>query len=228
MYEFKEEFCKELNIPQNQPNRRKEELLAWLTNFYDFEMIEGRPLRILIKEVIGDYQPLPRKAPSQKELTEQKIRDYDNFVIKNLPKELQPMSKARMAKNAIDSFGNKKYSHSSVKSVANRYVGPAMEEHGIKTDQRFWCWLKTYEVLDDATVEDWRNILSKWKCTEKEVYNAFCKKQTLNDDEELVKLEGAFRSALLEFKSKYGDGVVLVPKWRIASAAEKAQKQSKE
>lgn len=225
LYKFKEEFCKELNIPINQMNRRRKELLDWLNNFYSFEIVEGCPLRILVTEVIGEYQPMPRKLPSQKELTEQKIKDYDNYVINHLPKELEPMSKARMTKNALSDFGHKKYGHKSVESVARTYVGPAMEEHGIKTDQRFWCWLKTYEVLDDATVEDWRNILSKWKCTEKEVYNAFCKKQTLNDDEELVKLEGAFKSALLEFKSKYGDGVVLVPKWRIASAAEKAQKQ---
>lgn len=227
-YKFKEEFCKELNIPMNQPNRRKEELLTWLSNFYDFEIIEGCPLRIKIKEVIGEYQPMPRKLPNMRDLTKQKKDDYDSFVIKNLPKELQPMSKARMAKNAIDSFGNKKYSHNSVKSVANRYVGPAMEEHGVKTEQKFWCWAKTYEVLDEETLQAWRDLLSKWKCTEKEVYNAFCQKQTLNDEEELVKLEGAFKSALIELKSKYGDTVVLVPKWRIASAAEKAQKQSKE
>lgn len=228
LYKFKEEFCKELNIPINQMNRRRKELLDWLNNFYSFEIVEGCPLRILITEVIGEYQPMPRKVPSHRELTEQKITDYNNYVIKHLPEEPIPMSKARMTKNALNDFGHKKYSHSCVEAVSKRYVGPAMEEHGVKTDQRFWCWAKTYEVLDDDVLFEWREILAKWKCTEREVYNAFCKKQTLNNDEEIVRLEGAFKAALNEFRDKYFDGVVLVPKWRIASAAEKAQKQSKE
>lgn len=225
-YKFKEEFCKELGIPMNQPNRRKSELLIWLTNFYDYELLQGRPLLIKINEIYDmDYVPLPRKLPSQEELNNQKKQDYNNYVIENLPKELTPMSKTKMSRDAINDFGHAKYGHKSPSTVARTYVGPAMEEHGIKTTQRFWCWAKTYEVLNDDVLFEWREILAKWKCTEKEVYNAFCKKQTLNNDEEIVRLEGAFKAALNEFRDKYFDGVVLVPKWRIASAAEKAQKQ---
>ena len=58
---MKNEFCKELGIPMNQVERRLEELLQWLENFYDYEFYEGRPNRIYIKRIIGDYRPLPRK-----------------------------------------------------------------------------------------------------------------------------------------------------------------------
>ena len=33
VYEFKKEFCKELNIPMNQAERRLNELLEWLKNY---------------------------------------------------------------------------------------------------------------------------------------------------------------------------------------------------
>ena len=52
---FKEEFCVELGIPKNQVERRLDELLNWLRNFYDFEFKKGRPHCIVIKEIIGEY-----------------------------------------------------------------------------------------------------------------------------------------------------------------------------
>ena len=50
VYLFKEEFCKELKIPTNQYDRNKDKLLEWLTNFFDFDYLPGRPIRINIKE----------------------------------------------------------------------------------------------------------------------------------------------------------------------------------
>lgn len=64
IYKFKAEFAKELGIPANQIDRRQEELLNWLSNFFDYIFYEGCPKRILIKEIYGEYQPLPRKTPS--------------------------------------------------------------------------------------------------------------------------------------------------------------------
>lgn len=55
IYNFKEEFWKELNISKNSWENRKEDLLAWLENFYDYELLGGRPIRIHIKEVYGEY-----------------------------------------------------------------------------------------------------------------------------------------------------------------------------
>lgn len=44
-----------------------------------------------IKEVIGDYQPLPRKKI---ELEGQKRNDYEEFTIASLGEEYMPNSKA--------------------------------------------------------------------------------------------------------------------------------------
>lgn len=59
-YDLRDEFCKILEIPVNQLNRRKKDLFEWFKNFYDFEIINTRPVKIKIKEVYGEYRPLPR------------------------------------------------------------------------------------------------------------------------------------------------------------------------
>ena len=61
IYSLKKEFAPALGIPNNQLDRRKEELYEWLKNFFVFEILDGVPIRIHIQEVVGEYQPLPRK-----------------------------------------------------------------------------------------------------------------------------------------------------------------------
>ena len=90
VYKFKEEFCKELGIPNNQPDRRLKELLEWLKNFYEFNFFKGNPHRIEILEVIGEYRPLPRKVPKQDKLTLEKKEKYKKTLsdmIKNSENE---------------------------------------------------------------------------------------------------------------------------------------------
>ena len=60
----------------NQANRRQKELLDWLKNFYEYELLPGNPIYINIKEIIGEYRQLPRKTYTHRELTEQKKKDY--------------------------------------------------------------------------------------------------------------------------------------------------------
>lgn len=54
-YDFKKEFWAALGIKKNQWETRRRDLLEWLSNFYDFELIEGHPIRILIREIYGTY-----------------------------------------------------------------------------------------------------------------------------------------------------------------------------
>ena len=32
-----------------------QDLLTWLSNYFDFEILQGRPIRIEIKEIYGEY-----------------------------------------------------------------------------------------------------------------------------------------------------------------------------
>lgn len=58
----------------------------------------------------------------QKELTVAKKKDYSDYTIAALGAEYRPNSKTKVARDAINDFGKRKYHHSSYKAVAARYV----------------------------------------------------------------------------------------------------------
>ena len=140
IYLFKEEFMPLFKITNYQYRNKKDELFEWLKDFFIYEILEGRPIRIHIIEQLGEYEAMPSKG--QEKITKQKKDDYENYVIEHLPKEFTPMSKNKMSRDAIKDFGEKKYNHCCTQAVTNRYVGPAMDVHGEKTSERYWCWYK--------------------------------------------------------------------------------------
>ena len=142
VYAFKNEFCKELKIPMNQAERRLDELLTWLTNFFDFDFMPGRPNRIFIKEIIGEYQPLPRSLPNQDKLNAEKQEDYKIYTIASLGDEFKPNSKSKIAREAINKFGREKYHHTSAEAVVRRFVGKPFDQYircDYKTRMRIVC-----------------------------------------------------------------------------------------
>jgi hypothetical protein len=133
IYKLKEELFPLLKISTSQYDRRREELMEWLAEFYDYEILEGKPIRIKINEIYGEYKPLPRSL----KISKQKQEDYNEYVKTHLSKEFTVESKAHMARNAIADFAMEKYNHTSDAAVARRYVGPAMEEFGEKSSHYF-------------------------------------------------------------------------------------------
>ena len=211
-YKFKQEFCKELGIPMNQAERRLDELLIWLTNFYDFEFLKGNPNRIIIKEVIGEYQPLPRKAPRQDALSEAKRQDYETFTIAALGTEFKPNSKSKIARDAIDSFGNEKYAHISIEAVAKRYVKEPFDKYGETDDKLVWVYYTTYEPIPVIILDSWRSILREEHIGEQEAANAFYRAA---EGEDISREQKYYINAKKRFKELYGDIPVLVKSWKL-------------
>lgn len=212
VYLFKEEFCKELKIPTNQYDRNKDRLLEWLTNFFDFDYLPGRPIRINIKEVYGEYQQLPRKSPKQDELNKQKKVDYEKFTIAALGTKFKPNSKMRVARQAIDSFGYEKYSHTNAEAVAKRYVKEPFEKYGETDNQQIWVFYSTYEKVPADILEEWRQILREEHIGEQEAANAFYKQEQGQD---ISKEKSYYKKAQERFKNKYNDILVLVKSWKV-------------
>ena len=211
IYNFKEEFCVMLGIPQNQYNRRQDELIEWLKNFFEFDMLMGRPIRIHIKEVIGEYQPLPRKLPKQDELTKAKIEEYEKFTIAALGTEFKPNSKSRIAKTAMASFGYEKYGHSSQEAVARRFVKKPFDLYGETNNKSVWVWYNSYEPLPGDIAEHWRRILREENISEQEAANAFYRQE---QGEDVSKEKGYYKKAKERFQEEYGDITVLVKEWK--------------
>jgi hypothetical protein len=212
IYRFKEEFCTELGIPQNQYNRRQKELLEWLKNFFDFDFLPGNPIRIHIKEVIGEYRPLPRKMPAQEELNKQKQEDYEAYTIAALGNEFKPNSKSKIARDAISSFAYDKYGHNSVRAVAQRYVKAPFTQYGESNNQYIWVFFSTYEPLNQEELEDWAKILKEELIDEEAAASAFYRHA---EGEDISKEVSYYKKALSRYKEKYFDVPVRVQSWRL-------------
>ena len=214
IYNMKEEFWPLLGIPKTQWERRKDDLLTWFENFFDYEIMSGKPIRIKIIEVYGEYQPLPRKV--SKTNREEKVKDYDTFTIASLGTEFKPNSKSKVAREAIEAFGEEKYGHTSVRAVTERFVKPAFEKYGESDGIHKWVWYSTYEELDYDTLARWRQIMSEEHISEQEAANAFYKEQ---QGEDISKEKGYFKNARTRFKEEYGSTPILVESWRVKKAA---------
>lgn len=212
VYKFRSEFAPLLNIPNNQVDRRQEDLLKWLKNFFDYKFYEGCPKRILIKEILGEYQPLPRKLPSQEALTAQKKKDYQNFTIASLGTEFKPNSQSRIARNAIYSFGYEKYHHNNVEAVVKRYIREPFKTYGESDNKKVWVWYSTYSPVESQVLEDWQKILRDEHIAEDEAANAFYRQEQGQD---VSKEKQYYRNAQDKFKEKYGDILVLVTSWKL-------------
>ena len=214
IYLFKEEFCKQLKISNYIFDRRREDLLEWLKNFYDYELLEGKPLHIVIKEVIGEYRPLPRKAYDSKAretLQQEKKKDYEEFTIKALGDEFKPNSKSKIAREAIAAFGDEKYGHYSKEGVVRRYIREPFDTYGETNNNNLWVYYSSYRPLESDVLQEWRTILTEERIDEAEAANAFYRQaQGENIDKEI----NYFKKALERFKTKYHDTPIRVKEWR--------------
>ena len=201
-------------IKKNQWETRKKDLLEWIGNFYDYELYEGRPIRILIKDIYGEYQPLPRKNVIT---SQQKQEDYRVFTLAALGTDFKPNSKAKTSREAIAAFGREKYGHDNVEGVSRRFVGPVFDEYGESNGIRHWVWYSTYEPLDMQTLDRWRAIMAEEHISEQEAANAFYRQE---QGEDISKEKGYFKKARDRFIAEFGDFAILVSDWRLKKGAD--------
>ena len=209
-YLFKTEFWQLTGITRSQWDRRKNDILLWLKNFFDYEILPGSPMRIKLIEVYGEYQPLPRKVIVTN--LAEKVADYERFTIAALGTEFKPNSKSKVAREAIESFGQEKYGHTSQRAVTERFVKPAFDKYGESDGIHKWVWYSTYEPLSEDVVADWRNIMSEEHISEQEAANAFYKQEQGMD---ISKEKSYFAAARARFKEKYGECPILVESWKV-------------
>lgn len=212
-YELKKEFLPLLNISCRVWDRRKEELLNWFKDYFDFEIIDNKkPFKILIKEIYGEYQPLPRKTYDVQKLTKEKIEDYKNFTIQALGTEFRPNSRCKIARDAIDMFGEDKYGHTSEAAVVRRYVKKPFDEYGETNDNKVWVNCITYKPLSEEHKAIWLSILAQEHIGADEAACAFYRAA---QGEDISKEKGYFKKAIARFKDQYGYTPIMVKEWRV-------------
>ena len=210
-YILKDELFPLLHISTSQWDRRKKDLLAWFENFFEYELYEDkRPMEIVITEVYGEYQPLPRAVKTASK--EEKLARYEEFTIASLGTEFKPNSKTRIAKDAISAFGAAEYKHESPRSVANAYIKPAVDAHGECNNKYRWCFYSSYTPMDKETEEKWRAIMAEEKISEREAANAFYRHAEGEDISQEIHF---YKKAQERFKKEFNDTPVRLADWRL-------------
>lgn len=207
------ELTKKYNLTRGQWQNRHDDLLDWMNDFFSIEEIkEGRYFYYIIPDDAPDsIPPLPRKSNKQ-----EKIVDYENYVLENLPQNFTPLSKSKMSRDAIEDFGYDKYSHTSYKAVSRRYIGPAMDKHGEHTEKMVWVNVNTYLPLSKDEEDYLHECFHNVHLSEREMANAFKKlAQEQNIDEELDN----FNKAIAIFKERYAFRPISVYEWKVKNAA---------
>ena len=214
IYKLKEEFLPQLNIPINQWVRRKEDLLEWWEDFFDYEIIETRPLTIKIKEVYEpdeDYIQLPRK---QKWTKQMKMDDYTAILLLLMKDKCGnennyvPVSKMFCSRESMKMFCIKKYGHTSPRNVAQVYIKPIFDTYmeyegaGAEEDKkRVWCWNTNCTPLNKEELEIWFNILKEeLKIDDEERAAALYDK--IYYDEDLSVEKEKYKNALFKMKEE--------------------------
>ena len=212
VYDFKKEFWQLTGITKSNWETRKDDLLEWLKNFYDYEIYDGKPIRIYIKEVYGNYMPLPRKMNDK--LAKQKEEDYKTYTISALGNEFKPNSRSKIARDAIFDFGGERYGHENYKYVAQKFIKDTFNEYGETNNKYEWVWYNSYVPIDDKTLKDWQDILEECHISEKDAANAFYKQE---QGEDISKEKNYYKKAQEKFKEKYHDIIVKVAYWKCKS-----------
>lgn len=208
-------LSKKYNLKKYQWVSRHDDLLDHLKDFFPIEEVrnpENGYFYYEVPEELPDSIPkLPRKNDIQG-----KIKDYETFVDKNLPVEFQPMSKAKMSRDAIKDFGKNKYGHNSAAAVAERYVGPAMEKLGEKSPTAIWVDYKTYKPLDEEQCNYLKHCFSDNNLSDEDFtelgYDLV--KTGIVSNEKLKSMKDRYENSITQFKFKYGITPIRTRNWR--------------
>lgn len=209
------QLSKKYNIPSSQWQRRHDDLLDWLNDFFPIEEVKDKKsgfYSYIVPDELPDLIPtLPRKTSKQ-----EKVKDYEQYVVDNLPDEPTPLSKSKMSRDAIEDFGYEKYHHTSYKAVSKRYVGPAMDKHGEHSDTMVWVDAISYLPLTLEQEQYLHECFNKVHLSDLEMANAFKKlAQEQNIDEELDN----FNKAIEMFKLRFAFRPISVYEWQKKTLA---------
>ena len=210
-FKFFKEFLPMIGTSKSTYMRRKEEILQWLKEQYDFYFETQGKTTIIVIENFDKNKC--KKVPKKTIPKEKKMEDYEEFIKKSIPTTGKLTSKAREARLAMAEFGMKKYGHFSEKSVAKIYTGPAMEKLCTEKDKKYWVDYKTYEPLSEELLKLWKEILKKNYIDEKIAAKAWYKEQ---QGEDTTKEKNAYRAAMEEFKDETGHAApICVSEWEL-------------
>lgn len=168
---FKEEFCKKILCERPNAYRGSRRLLKYLENYFDYELIKSKPLKIIIHNIKKNYELLP----DARQIKSQKKKDLiKDFIIENIETEkdnlfiFNCMDFAKIVKEKY----SEKFKDLTIKTIAYKYIAEVLKE--IADYETCWYFKGEY-----YTEEEYRKRQDEFF---QEIY-----KKTENEDEFLEK-----------------------------------------
>ena len=206
----KEDLSEKYGISAYAWKYKKQDVLDHLRDFMDITEIHtssGRYVYEVSSPLPQSIPPLPRHSNSN-----QKKLDYENYTLAALGSTFQFNSKTKIAREAIQDFGYKKYGHSSERNIRQRYIKEPFNKYGEKQpNSEAWVWYSTYEPLTTEELTRWKVIMQEEHISEEEQANAFRKFACDIDISEEISY---YKKAMKRFKEEYQDIPIKIRKWR--------------
>lgn len=202
------------NLDRKWWNTKHDLLLEHLSLFMDIQEIQeanGYYTYEIEGELPDTIPPVPRKGEKEKQ---ERMKAYEDFVRSQFS-DFMPRfsSQAKVARDALNDFGQRAYGHNNAKSVAALYVKPAfaklLEE---VPDSDRWVWYKTYEPLDKDVLQRWLDILKEEHITEKQQAKAFRDSFAGLD---ISKAYSYYANAIQRFRAEFHDYTIKVPQYLL-------------
>ena len=214
-YETKE-LMSVLGITRSSWGRRKEEYLDWFKLFFDYDIvIQGEKRVYIIKEIFGEYEPLPRKKKSIE------VKEYYVQETSKIVKQEPTNTGSNIARNIV--AVNNKYDHKE--GTASVYVRSILKE-GYRVDGKIWCKRTEdglhYEPINEEQIAYLNECITQQFKDDKvqeyavDMYTDYeaglITKKDFN--EAIGSMTGmAFLSAMDRFILKYGFRPMKIPMW---------------
>lgn len=207
------ELQETLKIGKSTWKRRREEILKFLEEFYEYEVIEGhRTICFNFTKELKPWTGLPRKTNLKEK--EDFYKEETSKLIKKMPRN----TGSNIARN-IEATNNK-YSHAE--GTIGNYVRSCLRKH-YEPEDRQWCFLSTdkltYEPLTEEQsmyLKECFDIFYNGDLSTAEIMSDY-KAGTITRAEMKEKLveavERPYENAICRFRDKYSKYPLNVPIW---------------
>lgn len=211
-----QELLNTLNISTASWKRRKEEYLDWFKAFFDYDLtIQGEKRIYIIKEIFGEYEPLPRKKKSVE------VKAYYAQETSRIVKEEPTNTGANIARNIVAK--KNKYNHKE--GTASVYVRDILKG-SYQVSNKTWCKRTADGLHYEPITEEQLTYLNE--CITQQFQDDAIQNQTVElytdyeagiltrqeFNERLGAMAGTtFLSAMDLFVIKYGFRPMKIPMW---------------
>lgn len=231
VYLFKKVFCQcLLEESEYIATKRKNDLLKWLTEFFDYELItkKGCADKIIIHQIYKDYEKMPKKQYSIEKRTEirKKREEYlEKFILSlfSEPGSEEYLTYSYIARNIPYYSGVQgMFSGISYRTIAISYVKPVLHRVANFIPPKHWVWFECYEKVDEEATKEWIEMLREEERKQNERLIEENRKLYLCEDSDLVEKDppkkkfgkdNFYKKAIDRFKAEYGDFPVQSYRW---------------